>query len=358
MTCHLMLRQSLSRWLCLLILLLTGKAAFAQTPINCSLNVTFNPAFPTTIQSVQTIGNVIYNGNVTYVWTCSTMPGIASVTGAPLAVGVGWGTTPTAITGMTGLTVDNRSSVSRTGSAGCSPTFLVPSNYPDSTQMGLLFASARTNCVLTMTLGMRVLATATEVKGTWPSATRNSSSLLTGNPFVVNSTGACGGAWSDAGRQASNGYVMSCTTTSNYTPPVVLSNTCTVSASNVAVNLPPVSTTALSGIGSTAGANAFTIALTGCNSSTSGFIGTQTWSFTQGPAANVIANSASGAAANVFTQILNNSGSPISNGGTVNINVPAAGGTVTQQYSARYYSTGSAGAGKVTGNATFNMTYN
>jgi major type 1 subunit fimbrin (pilin) len=140
--------------------------------------------------------------------------------------------------------------------------------------------------------------------------------------------------------------------------------TCTVSPSSqsILVNLPSVSKQQLNTAGQTAGKTMFSITMTGCtypSSNTSNYVATATWQFTAGNSSSLIANTASSPAANVQIQLLDANGNAISTGGTVatTINAAAQLPTYTQYYYAQYYAYGAAGAGAVTGVATYSMTY-
>jgi major type 1 subunit fimbrin (pilin) len=140
--------------------------------------------------------------------------------------------------------------------------------------------------------------------------------------------------------------------------------TCTVSPSSqsILVNLPSVSKQQLNAAGQTAGKTMFSITMTGCtypSSNSSNYVATATWQFTMGNSSSLIANTAISPAANVQIQLLDANGNAISTGGTVatTINAAAQLPTYTQYYYAQYYAYGAAGAGAVTGVATYSMTY-
>jgi major type 1 subunit fimbrin (pilin) len=139
---------------------------------------------------------------------------------------------------------------------------------------------------------------------------------------------------------------------------------CTVSAGSQSINvpLPQVDKQALSATGATAGRTAFSVVLQGCTSPTSpatSYTATTTWNFTAGSSSSSIANTASSPAANVQIQLLDANANVISTGGTKTQTITSGSSTYTQNYYAQYLATGgAAGAGAVTGVATFTITYN
>lgn len=143
---------------------------------------------------------------------------------------------------------------------------------------------------------------------------------------------------------------------------LVPTGVCTLSPgdANQTVTLPATSPGVLNVAGATAGATPFSLNLTGCTRPGGTYNVNAYWSFTQGLAADQIANSASsGAASNVVLQILDGSNTPVSNGSYSSLGtVTSAGQNLNNTYSARYYATGAATAGAVQGVATFNLVYN
>ncbi|WP_114239620.1 fimbrial protein [Dyella sp. C9] len=133
--------------------------------------------------------------------------------------------------------------------------------------------------------------------------------------------------------------------------------TCTVNSAsqNLTVTLPSVSTSAFTGVGSTAGTTAFSIGLScpnGANNVSVTLTGTNPSS-----TANGVLLPTSGGAGGVGVQVLNQSGTAITWGTAISFG-KAAAGNVTLPFFARYYQTTSpVSAGKVSGTATFTMSY-
>lgn len=133
---------------------------------------------------------------------------------------------------------------------------------------------------------------------------------------------------------------------------------CVVTPSTSTVTLPTVSQLQLKNSGDTAGAQPFSITLTGCSNLTSGtYLANANWSFTPGATATTIANSATSPAGNVEIQIRDANNNPIANSAASTIATGITSGTYSANFSARYYATGQATAGNVRGVVTFNMTY-
>jgi major type 1 subunit fimbrin (pilin) len=138
--------------------------------------------------------------------------------------------------------------------------------------------------------------------------------------------------------------------------------TCSIATPNLTVNLPTVSTSALSLANATAGATRFVIAITGCN----GGLNNANAFFESGPNVDSTTGrlkNATGSAANVDLQLLTAAGTPIDlskaygsqyTGQTGNI----ATGVATLEYAVRYYATGVAAAGNVASTLTYSVVYN
>lgn len=143
--------------------------------------------------------------------------------------------------------------------------------------------------------------------------------------------------------------------------PVTLGATttaCVVTPSTSTVTLPTVSQLQLKNSGDTAGAQPFSITLTGCSTLATGtYLANANWSYTPGATATTIANSATSPAGNVEIQIRDANNNPIANNATSTIATGITSGTYSANFSARYYATGQATAGNVRGVVTFNMTY-
>ena len=330
-------------WLAALLWLLASPAHAA-----CNWAVGFAPAFPSTITASQTVGATIYNGTVTITTTGCTFNNVLGTASFQF----GWGSSAAAIQGMTGLAAHNNGSVVLVSNG---------TTRPGATSMGanysmLSFSNAANKPGnFQLSIGLVITATAAVVSGSLPSPQSPGLPLISGAAMLPSS--ACGWGWGSE-NIVSGAPVLLCDTysISGFSGLNIVSNTCTVSTPAVAVGLPNVSKTSLAAAGSTAGITPFTLSFSGCSTSASGFTGTQTWAFTPGPASNVISNT--GTATNVYAQILDSSMAPITNGGTTSFSVPAAGGAVSQQFYARYYSSGTAGAGTLNSTATFTMTYN
>lgn len=142
----------------------------------------------------------------------------------------------------------------------------------------------------------------------------------------------------------------------------VVAQTCQVAnGGTVSVTLAPVLASALATSGNTVGDKSFDIAITGCDTSLS----TVQASFSGG---NINANgrlSNTGSASNVDVQMLASDDSSVldlsgANGtaqGTSAVNLDSSG-AATLTYYARYYATGTAGAGSVNSTVDFTLTYN
>jgi len=148
----------------------------------------------------------------------------------------------------------------------------------------------------------------------------------------------------------------------------VQSTTCAISVNNGSkdgiVNLATARTTELSTAGSTGTALPFTVALSGCSSTT----GTAKAFFVQGPTINVAGRLSNIAAAadkanNVDLQLLNAQDGVINLAGA-SLADQASGsaalvdGAATLTYKARYYATAAATAGLVRSNVQFYVAYN
>lgn len=131
--------------------------------------------------------------------------------------------------------------------------------------------------------------------------------------------------------------------------------TCTVTTPSIAVTLPTVSNTALSTVGATAGATAFTIGLNCPSTSAGRTINVQFDTNKSYAGANGVITP-SGSSKNVGVQIADRSFNGVVFG------TPAAAGTALNgptnfTYYARYYATGAVTAGTVNATASFTITY-
>lgn len=141
-------------------------------------------------------------------------------------------------------------------------------------------------------------------------------------------------------------------------PVTVTSNACSVSAGsqNLAVNLPSVSTSAFSGVGSTSGDTPFSIQLNcpggpGSNTVLLQLDANNPYS------SSVLSNS--GTATSVGVQLLDGNGTPIQFGTPQNVGVTTST-QIVAKYQARYYQTSSNAAGlpgSVSATATFTISY-
>ena len=320
----------------------SARAQFASTPSCPSPSWSITSGTPATI-STPTAAGTVHSGVLQFDSGNCSVPG-------PLPVGnyinvYSSFTTTSAATAVSGISVVATGAPTGSllvGSGTC--TLSVNATLNQVTLVNNVtpwFGFA--TCRFTASFPFAFTKAAGAVSGTLPATT-----LLAANG--PNSGTTAWGSW--------NVYLVGSTTGNpGWSPAFVVSaNTCTVSTPSVAVSLPNVSRTSLASAGATAGIAPFTLSFSGCSTSASGFTGTQTWAFTPGPASNVISNT--GTATNVYAQILDSSMAPITNGGTTSFSVPAAGGAVSQQFYARYYSSGTAGAGTLNSTATFTMTYN
>ena len=135
--------------------------------------------------------------------------------------------------------------------------------------------------------------------------------------------------------------------------------TCNVSAgsANKTVTLPNISTSQLSGTGTTAATTGFNLQLTGCPNNQRVFITLNT-SSPQAGATGVIAPSGAGYASGIGVQILNADGTtPVTFGTAINTGITTASNYTISLF-ARYYQTSAAiTAGAVKGIATYTMNY-
>lgn len=148
----------------------------------------------------------------------------------------------------------------------------------------------------------------------------------------------------------------------------IVSNTCKVgtgSPNNFTVTLPTVSTSAFTAAGNVAGATAFSIAVTGCTSSTK-----VTTYFEPGTTVDIATGNLinSGTATNVEAQLLNGAGGSLAAFSAIKLGAAAASqnssqytltsGAATLNYYAQYYATGAAvGAGTYASTVNYTMTY-
>ncbi len=146
----------------------------------------------------------------------------------------------------------------------------------------------------------------------------------------------------------------------------IVASTCDINGNGTgsgtfAVNLPPVSTTALAAAGTTAGRTGFNIKLTNCNPS-SGNVHTY---FEPGPdtnAAGRLNNHVVGGAGNVNIQVLNDTFQHINlnaaDGSQSSQTVPIQSGSASLQYYAEYFANnGAATAGAVQSTVTYSLIY-
>ncbi|SFK37656.1 fimbrial protein [Rhodanobacter glycinis] len=144
----------------------------------------------------------------------------------------------------------------------------------------------------------------------------------------------------------------------------VTGSTCTVKINGAAgpatITLPTVSTTALSAIGDTAGQTAFAINLSGCAGSPTATKASTF--FENGPNVNAAGRLVNtGTATGVDVQLVNSdnsvitagSAAPTTGAGVATITANAA----TLNYYARYYATGTVGAGSVASSVQFSVIY-
>lgn len=146
---------------------------------------------------------------------------------------------------------------------------------------------------------------------------------------------------------------------------VLIDNTCTITGGgNKAVTLPTLSKLSVTGNGATGGDTYFNIAVTGCSAG----LATANAFFEAGPtidanSGRLINNSTTApVATGVQIQILNKNGIPLDlskpfgNQGTIAESI--TGNAATLSFIARYYATGTTGAGNVASSVTYSMVYN
>ena len=273
----------------------------------------------------------LFLGNVT--WTYTNCTRIA---------GLGWfertifNPTATPLGGTSGVyIVGSNHTLTRT-SCNWSGTW-----QPSGSNYGVNFSfgAASTCASMVFSVDIRIFTDGTGSGGTYNSAT---STPLT-------STGL---AWINGGGL---GYRY----TPNFTT-VFAALGCTLTTANTTATLPRIGVSALTGNSPTAGRTAFDIGLTGCVTGGTGYLASATWSFSTGPQATFIANSASApVASNVYVQLLDSSFNPIGNGSTTTLTNIADGQlTGTARYYAQYATPGSPGSGNVKGIAQLTLTFN
>lgn len=148
----------------------------------------------------------------------------------------------------------------------------------------------------------------------------------------------------------------------------ITDTTCTVTVDNTTasatVTLPTISTTALPGADTTAGITPFNISLKDCSGSAakaSTFF--EAGAFTDAATGRLnIDTTAAGSASNVQVQLLNADRNAIVAGasqaaGQNDIAVDISSGSATLNYFAQYYATGTVGAGTVTTQVDYTITY-
>ncbi len=132
---------------------------------------------------------------------------------------------------------------------------------------------------------------------------------------------------------------------------------CTQAVTINRINLPDVYAAQLNSPNATAGQTPFTVDLQDCGLTVSYRANAQ-WSFTQGAAANRIANTAANPANNVEVQILDSNLNPITNNSNTTFGTISNTGVYTPNtHYARYISNGAAGAGNVNAVANYLLTY-
>lgn len=149
----------------------------------------------------------------------------------------------------------------------------------------------------------------------------------------------------------------------------ITDTTCTVSVNggtaDATVTLPTISATALPNVNSTAGATPFNISLSGCTgtslSTASTYFEPGTFVDTSTGRLNIDGTVAD-AATNVQVQLLNANRDAIVAGASVaagqnDVAVDISSGSGTLNYYAQYYATGAVGAGSVTTQVDYTITY-
>jgi type 1 fimbria pilin len=134
-----------------------------------------------------------------------------------------------------------------------------------------------------------------------------------------------------------------------------VSPACSATTDPINVTLPAISTTTLTGKGSTAGTTAFSIALT-CPSGATGVTMSIQLNY-NGTASGVtgVLLPTSGSSQGVGVQILNQSSNPVTFGTSVTVGTTTS--SMSIPYYARYYQTGAVTAGTLTASATFTLSY-
>lgn len=147
----------------------------------------------------------------------------------------------------------------------------------------------------------------------------------------------------------------------------VMNSTCDVTgtggSNDFTVALPPVATTALNTSGATAGAQKFSLNLSGCPSTPSGIkVGTQFSSSSVNGNGQLSNTAGTGYATNVAVQLLDSGSNPITvgnspTGAAVTDQTTLSGTSATLNYTAQYYATGVATAGNVSTTVQYVINY-
>lgn len=295
------------------------------------------------------VGSVVYRGAVNVTRTCNTPSVIGAINSSNnIVLGGNIGTTTTVLGSASWLGIRITSQDSSIAGTNCVRVVKTQTLGTSHTYQIINFVGSSVNATCTINYSYTVEIYVKQLAGAAVVA------FPYADPTGLNTLNSTKGwiVWEDNGTHTGHNLAA---INVNFVPVG-----CTVSTSNIVVNLPAASITDLDAPGKTAQPQAFNIGLTGCYGLASTYSAVATWSFTQlGANAGVITNSAaSGAASNVGIQLLDGNSNPItSNGTSTLVSIPTSG-TYSSTLYARYYAVGAATAGNVQGIATFNVTYN
>ncbi len=309
------------KYLCCFVVLVYFSALSPEAKASNSCVIQGTTSTSPTLQRISSlgIGNTLWSGNFVTTFRCA-MDGSSKFSwGSNCLTGGG----AIGIFGVACYATGNGTfaSISHTAASACNAVILNDGIYYALT----VSSSTVQTCVFTMSFPAKLVQTAASISG-------NSQGWLFGNIWLGGPPFA--------------------------TYPVITANTatCTLNTSAIVVQLPTVSTKVLNAAGATAGKSPFSINISGCASGT--YAALIWFSYLPGVGSNSIQNSNPNPASNVEVQLLNSSGVSIANQQLITIAPSvAAGASYSSQFFAQYYATGAAGAGGVTGIATFTMSY-
>ena len=293
-------------------------------------------------------GKVIFGSNLYIDATCTFTESAAWV----MLIAIPFGSTPYALTGVTGVTGQGSSAPTMTVISGGCPSGNVGDLQAGYGQVGISMNPGQT-CRFVARMQLQFLGTGATPSGSMDPNTPSTVS----NPVVV---GGNFNKWANFASCTS----VTCTnvnatgTTSSFNSTFVsLPSTCTVNTGSVnqTVTLPKLSTAQLTGVGKISGQTPFSLSLN-CNPSGGAFSVSTLWNFTEASAQNIIANTGTGTGFGF--QINDATNTAVLNNISRQSIASAINGTNNLNYWLYYYTTGAVGAGSAVGTATFTLTYN